>query len=65
MNTRSPSPDRPRRVVTKRLRATDTERDANTKAAETQDSQANVDVGVLLGMCFVPLRFQYAQYTAI
>lgn len=48
MNTRSPSPDRPRRVVTKRLRATDTERDANTKAAEAQDSQANVDVGVLL-----------------
>jgi len=48
MNTRSPSPDRPRRVATKRLRATNTDRDANNKAAEAQDSQANVDVGVLL-----------------
>jgi hypothetical protein len=49
MNARSPSPDRPRRVVTKRLRATDAESGTKSKAAETQDSQANVDVGVLLG----------------
>ncbi|KAG9087460.1 hypothetical protein FS749_002899 [Ceratobasidium sp. UAMH 11750] len=48
MNARSPSPDRPRRVVTKRLRATDTERETATKAAENQDSQVNIDVGVLL-----------------
>lgn len=49
MNTRSPSPDRPRRVVTKRLRATDAS-ETKSKAAESQDAQANVDVGVLLGM---------------
>jgi hypothetical protein len=49
MNARSPSPDRPRRIVTKRLRATETERETSIKATETQDSQANVDVGVLLG----------------
>lgn len=61
MNTRSPSPDRPRRVVTKRLRATNTDRDASTKAAEAQDSQANVDVGVLLGMYSVISRFQCAN----
>lgn len=48
MSARSPSPDRPRRIVKKRLRATDTEREAPAKAVETQDSQANVDVGVLL-----------------
>ncbi|KAG8746690.1 hypothetical protein FRC10_003994 [Ceratobasidium sp. 414] len=44
MNARSPSPDRLRRVITKRLRATETV----TKTAEAQDSQVNVDVGVLL-----------------
>ncbi|QRV86300.1 cut8 domain protein [Ceratobasidium sp. AG-Ba] len=48
MSTRSPSPDRPRRTINKRRRATDTEREAAAKTAEAQDSQANVDVGVLL-----------------
>ncbi|KAG8691927.1 hypothetical protein FRC11_004856 [Ceratobasidium sp. 423] len=46
MNTRSPSPDRPRRTITKRIRAT--EADSKTKTAESQDTQANVDVGILL-----------------
>lgn len=48
MNTRSPSPDRPRRVVTKRIRATDAAPETKSKTAETEDAQASVDVGVLL-----------------
>ncbi|CAE7199112.1 unnamed protein product [Rhizoctonia solani] len=44
MNTRSPSPDRPRRTVTKRIRATEA---AKTKTDEAQDTH-NIDVGVLL-----------------
>lgn len=46
MNTRSPSPERNRRIITKRIRATEAE--SKTKLAEAQDTQANVDVGVLL-----------------
>ncbi|KAJ1310233.1 hypothetical protein OPQ81_006975 [Rhizoctonia solani] len=46
MSTRSPSPDRQRRIITKRIRATEAE--SKTKVAESQDTQANVDVGVLL-----------------
>ncbi|GAB1517460.1 hypothetical protein RhiTH_000508 [Rhizoctonia solani] len=46
MATRSPSPDRPRRTVPKRIRAT--ESDPKPKSAESQDAQANIDVGVLL-----------------
>ncbi|CUA72404.1 hypothetical protein RSOLAG22IIIB_01072 [Rhizoctonia solani] len=46
MNTRSPSPDRPRRAIRKRIRATEAE--SKTKPIEAQDTQDNVDVGVLL-----------------
>ncbi|CAE6416747.1 unnamed protein product [Rhizoctonia solani] len=46
MSARSPSPDRLRRTVAKRIRATESE--AKTKTSESQDTQATVDVGVLL-----------------
>ncbi|KAH7340427.1 hypothetical protein B0J17DRAFT_651307 [Rhizoctonia solani] len=46
MSTRSPSPDRLRRTITKRMRATEAE--PKTKQVESQDNQVNVDVGVLL-----------------
>ncbi|CAE6432740.1 unnamed protein product [Rhizoctonia solani] len=46
MSTRSPSPDRSRRIIAKRIRGTESE--AKTKSGESQDTQASVDVGVLL-----------------